>query len=69
MAKAAEHLSEMREMARFHISHTKLSKKTTPGVNKAIESEVAAAVEGQQSPGDDVRLPLVPAPRLQSLDR
>src|SRR5439155_1029314 len=35
----------MPEMARFHISHTKLSKKTTPGADNAIEPEVAAAVE------------------------
>src|SRR5436190_11045482 len=46
IAKAAEHLSEMPEMARFHISHTKLSKKTTPGADNPIEPEVAAAVEG-----------------------
>src|SRR5437868_11423609 len=46
IAKAAEHLSEMRELARFHISHTKLSRKTTPGVDNPIEPEVAAAVEG-----------------------
>src|SRR5688572_1441986 len=46
---AAEHLSELPEMARFHISHTKLSKKTTPGANNAIEPEVAAAVEGLET--------------------
>src|SRR3954466_9036778 len=46
IAKAAEHLSELPEMARFHISHTKLSKKTTPGADNPIEPEVAAAVEG-----------------------
>jgi hypothetical protein len=45
IAKAAEHLSELPEMARFHISHTKLSKKTTPGADNPIEPEVAAAVE------------------------
>jgi hypothetical protein len=33
-------------MARFHISHTKLSLKTKPGTDNAIEPEVAAAVEG-----------------------
>ena len=49
LAKAAEHLSEMPEMARFHISHTKLSKKTTPGADNAIEPEVAAAVEGMET--------------------
>jgi hypothetical protein len=46
IAKAAEHLSELPGMARFHISHTKLSKKTTPGADNPIEPEVAAAVEG-----------------------
>src|SRR4051812_24350782 len=49
IAKAADHLSEMREMARFHISHTKLSKKTTPGADNPIEPEVAAAVEGMET--------------------
>jgi hypothetical protein len=49
IAKAAEHLSEMPEMARFHISHTKLSKKTTPGSAFPIEPEVAAAVEGLET--------------------
>jgi hypothetical protein len=49
IAKAAEHLSEMRVMARFHISHTKLSKKTTPGADNPIEPEVAAAVEGMET--------------------
>jgi hypothetical protein len=46
MTKAAEHLSELPEMARFHISHTKLSRKTAPGEDNPIEPEVAAAVEG-----------------------
>jgi hypothetical protein len=45
IAKAAEHLSELPGMARFHISHTKLSKKTTPGADNPIEPEVAAAIE------------------------
>jgi len=49
IAKAAEHLSEMRNLARFHISHTKLSKKTTPGSAFPIEPEVAAAVEGMET--------------------
>src|SRR5688572_28096524 len=49
LAKAAEHLSEMRELARFNISQTKLSKKTTPGANNAIEPEVAAVVEGLET--------------------
>src|SRR4051812_21949003 len=48
IAKAAEHLSEMPEMARFHISHTKLSMKTKPGADNAIEPEVAAAGEGME---------------------
>jgi len=46
VTKAAEHLAEMPEMARFHISHTKFSRKTTLGADKPIEPEVAAAVEG-----------------------
>ena len=49
IAKAAEHLSEMRELARFHISQAKLSKKTTPGSAFPIEREVAAAVEGMET--------------------
>src|SRR4051812_2008373 len=49
IAKAAEHLSEMRELARFHISHTKLSKRTTPGSAFPVEPEVAAAVEGMET--------------------
>src|SRR3954452_397076 len=49
IAKAAEHLSELPEMARFHISHTKLSMKTKPGADNAIEPEVAAAVEGLET--------------------
>jgi hypothetical protein len=49
IAKAAEHLSEMRELARFNISQTKLSKRTTPGSKVPIEPEVAAAVEGMQT--------------------
>src|SRR5262249_49941648 len=51
VAKAAEHLAEMPGLARFHISHSKLSKKTTPGANNAIEPEVAAAVEGLKTWG------------------
>jgi hypothetical protein len=49
IAKAAEHLREMGEMARFHISHPKLSMKTKPGSAFPIEPEVAAAVEGMQT--------------------
>jgi len=49
IAKAAEHLSEMPEMARFHISHNKLSRKTTPGSAFPVEPEVAAAVEGMET--------------------
>ena len=45
MTKAAEHLSELPEMAPFHISQTKLSRKTVPGEDNPIEPEVAAAVE------------------------
>ena len=49
IAKAADHLSEQPGMARFHISHTKLSKKTSPGKDNPIEPEVAAAVEGMET--------------------
>jgi len=49
VAKAAEHLSEMRELARFHISHPKLSKRTAPGSKFPFEPEVAAAVEGMET--------------------
>src|SRR5512134_1329435 len=49
VAKAAEHLSEMRELARFRISHPKLSKRTAPGSKVPIEPEVAAAVEGMET--------------------
>jgi hypothetical protein len=49
LAKAAEHLREMRELASFHISHPKLSNKTKPGSKFPIEPEVAAAVEGMQT--------------------
>jgi len=48
-AKAAEHLSELPEMARFHISHPKMSKRTAPGSKFPIEPEVAAAVEGMET--------------------
>jgi hypothetical protein len=49
IAKAAEHLSDLPGMARFHISHTKLSLKSKPGAANAIEPEVAAAVEGLET--------------------
>src|SRR5437868_2329820 len=49
IAKAAEHLSELPDMARFHLSHTKLSHKTKPGSAFPIEPEVAAAVEGLET--------------------
>jgi len=49
IAKAAEHLSELPEMARFHISHPKMSKRTAPGSKFPIEPEVAAAVEGMET--------------------
>jgi hypothetical protein len=49
IAKAAEHLSELPGMARFHISHNKLSTKTKPGAHNPIEPEVAAAVEGLET--------------------
>jgi hypothetical protein len=49
LAKAAEHLSELPSLAGFHISHAKLSVKTKPGADNAIEPEVAAAVEAMQT--------------------
>src|SRR3954471_11296267 len=49
IAKAADHLSEMRDLARFHISHPKLSKRTAPGSTFPIEPGVAAAVEGMET--------------------
>src|SRR5262245_45514921 len=49
IAKAAEHLAELPDMARFHISHTKMSKRTAPGSEFPIESEVAEAVEGMET--------------------
>src|SRR4051812_8296953 len=49
VAKGAEHLSGMKELARFHISQAKLSKKTTPGSKFAVEPEVAAAVESMET--------------------
>jgi len=49
IAKAAEHLSELPEMARFHISHPRMSKRTAPGSKFPIEPEVAAAVEGMET--------------------
>src|SRR3954469_1771863 len=49
IAKAAEHLSEMGDLARFHISQAKLSKRTIPGSAFPIEPEVAAAVEGLET--------------------
>src|SRR5262245_33374315 len=55
LAKAAEQLSELPEMARFHITHTKLSKKTTPAKKVPIEPEVAAAVEGLKTWGGHER--------------
>jgi hypothetical protein len=36
-------------MTRFHISHTKFSRKTKPGEDKPIEPEAAAAVEGMKT--------------------
>src|SRR5258708_12720950 len=45
IAKAADHLSEMRGLARFHISHPKLSKRTAPGSKFPVEPEVAPAAE------------------------
>lgn len=51
IAKAAEHISEMPDMARFHISSTKLSLKSRAGAASPIEPEVAAVVEGLETRG------------------
>jgi hypothetical protein len=62
ITKAAEHLAEMPEMAPFHISHTKLSRKTTRGADKPkpIEPDVAAAVEGMKTwPGCERKTEIV----------
>jgi len=49
LAKAAEHLSELPDMARFHLNPTKLSQISKAGANRRIEPEVAAAVEGMET--------------------
>jgi len=60
VTKAAEHLAELPEMARFHISHTKFSRKTTLGADAPIEPEVAAAVEGLKTwPGYERKTEIV----------
>src|SRR3954469_15210731 len=60
VTKAAEHLAEMPEMAPFHISHTKFSRKTTLGADEPIEPEVAAAVEGLKTwPGYERKTDIV----------
>jgi len=60
ITKAAEHLREKPELAPFHISHTKLSRKTTPGADKPIEPEVAAAVEALKTwPGHERKAEIV----------
>jgi hypothetical protein len=62
VTKAAEHLAEMPEMAPFHLSHTKFSRKTTLGADAPIESEVAAAVEGLKTwPGYERKTEIVTA--------
>src|SRR5689334_1518482 len=60
VTKAAEYLSELPEMAPFHISHTKFSRKTTLGADKPIEPEVAAAVESLKTwPGYERKTDIV----------
>ena len=62
ITKAAEHLAEMPEMAPFHISHTKFSRKTTPGADKPIEPEVAGAIENLKTwPGHERKAEIVTA--------
>jgi len=62
VTKAAEHLAELPEMARLHISHTKFSRKTTLGADAPIEPEVAAAVEGLKTwPGYERKTEIVTA--------
>ncbi|HYV48499.1 MAG TPA: hypothetical protein VFA20_26750 [Myxococcaceae bacterium] len=41
-----QHLSELAELARFRLTHTRLCQYTKAGANKRIEPEVAAAMEG-----------------------
>ncbi len=49
LAKAAEHLRHVPELARFHINPSKLSEISRAGANRRIEPEVAAAVVGMQT--------------------
>jgi hypothetical protein len=49
LAKAAEHLRHVPELARFHLNPSKLSEISRAGANRQIEPEVAAAVVGMQT--------------------
>ncbi|HYV48914.1 MAG TPA: hypothetical protein VFA20_28840 [Myxococcaceae bacterium] len=49
VAKAADHLAEMEELAPFNISQATLSRKTIPGSKFPIEPEVATAIEGLET--------------------
>jgi hypothetical protein len=49
LAKAAEHLRHVPELARFHLNPSKLSEISRAGANRRIEPEVAAAVVGMQT--------------------
>jgi len=46
MRQVQQHLSELAELARFRLTHTRLCQYTKAGANKRIEPEVAAAMEG-----------------------
>jgi hypothetical protein len=49
LAKAAEHLRHVPELARFHLNPSKLSEVSRAGANRRIEPEVAAVVVGMQT--------------------
>jgi len=56
----ADELGEKPELKRFHISHTKLSKKTTSERPSPIEPEVAAAIEALETrPGCERQVEIV----------
>src|SRR5262249_42517652 len=49
LAKAAEHLRHVPELARFRLNPSKLSEVSRAGANRRIEPGVAAAVAGRQT--------------------
>jgi len=61
----SDELGEKTELKRFHISHAKLSKKTTSGSPTPIEPEVAAAVQNLETrPGYERQVEIVTRGRL-----